>query len=253
MTVGQAGSPGAERPGPASSADPAPGAAGPDAGCPVERLDYLNGTAEAAFATDGQGRILGWNRAARDLFGHEADSVVGQRCFQVLEGKDLFGNRFCGPTCPVRQMIRRREPVHTFHAVFRTRRGAAVTARCEIVVGSLADGRCVVVHLLEPDEALAALPPPDRAAAGIVERGEAAARPLEHGHPEPAPEEGAALTHREIEVLRLLNSGAGISDIAAALGISAVTVRNHVQHVLQKLQVHNRLQAVAAARRDHIL
>jgi len=56
-----------------------------------------------------------------------------------------------------------------------------------------------------------------------------------------------ALTPREREILTLLTSGHSTRDIANLLSISLNTVRNHIQHILQKLQVHTRLEAVAIA------
>jgi DNA-binding CsgD family transcriptional regulator len=55
------------------------------------------------------------------------------------------------------------------------------------------------------------------------------------------------LTHREREVLHLLAAGQTTKDIAAALSISPITVRNHVTRVIEKLDVKTRLQAVVAA------
>jgi DNA-binding NarL/FixJ family response regulator len=54
-----------------------------------------------------------------------------------------------------------------------------------------------------------------------------------------------ALTLRERNVLALLSAGASTSAIAADLGVSASTVKTHVQSIFVKLQVHSRLQAVA--------
>jgi DNA-binding NarL/FixJ family response regulator len=56
------------------------------------------------------------------------------------------------------------------------------------------------------------------------------------------------LTEREHELLDLLARGAGNQRIAARLGISDKTVRNHVSNILTKLQVQDRAQAVARAR-----
>jgi RNA polymerase sigma factor (sigma-70 family) len=55
------------------------------------------------------------------------------------------------------------------------------------------------------------------------------------------------LTEREKEVLGHLVHGFGTLEIAETLSISRNTVRNHIQHILQKLQVHSRLEAVAYA------
>lgn len=55
------------------------------------------------------------------------------------------------------------------------------------------------------------------------------------------------LSARELEVLKHLVRGASNKEIAFALGISEVTVKLHVSHVLAKLRVSDRTQAVTAA------
>ncbi len=57
------------------------------------------------------------------------------------------------------------------------------------------------------------------------------------------------LTARELEVLRLLASGASSHAASDTLGISTATLRAHVQNVLRKLGAHSRLEAVAEAAR----
>jgi len=52
------------------------------------------------------------------------------------------------------------------------------------------------------------------------------------------------LTPREKEILDLLACGWSTSAIASRLYISQATVRNHVQHILAKLGVHGRLEAI---------
>ncbi|CAM4082986.1 response regulator transcription factor [Nocardia ninae] len=56
-----------------------------------------------------------------------------------------------------------------------------------------------------------------------------------------------SLTRREAEVLGLLAHGRSNAEIARQLSVSATTVRSHVHHVLQKLAVATRGQAVAVA------
>jgi DNA-binding NarL/FixJ family response regulator len=60
----------------------------------------------------------------------------------------------------------------------------------------------------------------------------------------------AGLTLREQEVLGLLADGLQQSEIATRLVITPRTVAKHVEHVLRKLGVHTRTQAVALALRD---
>jgi DNA-binding NarL/FixJ family response regulator len=57
----------------------------------------------------------------------------------------------------------------------------------------------------------------------------------------------AALTRREMEVLRLLAEGENTPTIAAALHISSLTVKTHIRSLLAKLDAHSQLQAVAKA------
>jgi len=61
------------------------------------------------------------------------------------------------------------------------------------------------------------------------------------------------LTAREFEVLRLLADGLSQADIAARLFISSKTVATHIEHILDKLEVRSRAQAVAFAYREGLL
>lgn len=58
----------------------------------------------------------------------------------------------------------------------------------------------------------------------------------------PSNDEGPTLTTRETEVLRRVAKGMAYREIAEELVVSHRTVQNHVQNVLRKLQLHNRVE-----------
>jgi DNA-binding NarL/FixJ family response regulator len=72
---------------------------------------------------------------------------------------------------------------------------------------------------------------------------------------EEAPQELPAprLTDREIQVLRLVARGMNNRDIAKELFISENTVKNHVRNILEKLQIHSRMEAVMVAVREKLI
>jgi len=78
--------------------------------------------------------------------------------------------------------------------------------------------------------------------AAMVKRGDSA-------QPVPNPR----LTAREMEVLRLVARGLNNRDIARELFISENTVKNHVRNILEKLQLHSRMEAVVYAVRKKLL
>ena len=61
------------------------------------------------------------------------------------------------------------------------------------------------------------------------------------------------LTQRELEVLKLLATGADNEAIGRALVISPQTARTHIQNILGKLGAHSRLEAVAFVRGSGLL
>lgn len=75
-------------------------------------------------------------------------------------------------------------------------------------------------------------------------------------NPPPPPNESDishyGLTHREIDVLRLIATGSTNKEIAEKLVISENTVKNHVSNILNRLKARDRVQLVIFARDHHI-
>jgi len=95
--------------------------------------------------------------------------------------------------------------------------------------------------LVGADEYLAKPVPPDLLLTRL--------RRLLARHAERPPFDELALTPREREVLALLAEGQTQAEIAAGLVVSERTVGKHIEHILGKLGVHSRAQAVAEAYR----
>ena len=60
------------------------------------------------------------------------------------------------------------------------------------------------------------------------------------------------LTERELDVLRLVARGLSNRDVAKRLYISENTVKNHIRNILEKLQLHSRMEAVVYAVREKL-
>jgi two-component system, NarL family, nitrate/nitrite response regulator NarL len=63
----------------------------------------------------------------------------------------------------------------------------------------------------------------------------------------------AEFTPRELDILHLLAEGLDTTAMSKSLGIAPHTVEWHVRHVIEKLQVHSKLQAVIAAARKGLI
>jgi DNA-binding NarL/FixJ family response regulator len=61
------------------------------------------------------------------------------------------------------------------------------------------------------------------------------------------------LTGRELEVLRMLSTGANTAEMARSLGITTKTLRNHISNTYHKLGIYDRAQAVILAVREGLV
>ena len=73
----------------------------------------------------------------------------------------------------------------------------------------------------------------------------------------PAPIESAllvdAISERELQVLRLLNSDLSTTEIAKELVVAVSTIRSHVKNIYSKLDVHSRLEAIERAKELNLI
>ncbi|MGE5412826.1 MAG: LuxR C-terminal-related transcriptional regulator [Syntrophomonadaceae bacterium] len=209
---------------------------------PVEVLEKIAKSGEAVFALDGNDLIIIWNKACERLLGRPAYQVLGRRCYDIMCGRDVYGNRYCGASCPVTYQARKHpeDELHSFLIDYPMPGGG--TRRLCATPFAISGGHpslATIVHVLRDPEAQAS--PLENELAEAVEEG-----------PAPKPGRGpagtlASLTGREQEILRKMAQGLTTDGIAEGLFISPVTVRNHIAKILSKLDVHTKLAAVAFA------
>jgi PAS domain S-box-containing protein len=207
----------------------------------VRPLD-LNGTlaraSAAVFAVDGSGRITLWNRAAERLLGHSSREAIGRPSCAIIRSDSDGAPTLCYRGCHA-GLVSVDGQMKNVDVRTRTRAGRLIDVNVStLVIAGPKDRGPTVMHLLRE----ATTP---KYTAGVNGNG--------NGLVASERSDAAALTRREIDVLRLMGAGMNTRAIAGTLSLSAATVRNHVQSILGKLGVHSRLGAVAVAHRRALL
>jgi DNA-binding CsgD family transcriptional regulator len=176
---------------------------------------------DAVLAFDEDLRIVGWNEAAERLTGVRRTDAIGRQCWDVLRAMDEDGNPVCLAGCSLARVAFSGQPPPARSVLVPTRSGRKRLTMATVLLGGV---------------------PAPRAAHLLCLREPASRVTLE-----------AALTGRQLEVLRLLDDGLSTSRIATALGIAEATVRNHVRGIFAALAAHSRVEALAAARRRGLI
>jgi PAS domain S-box-containing protein len=194
-------------------------------------------------AIDTGGAIMGWNNAAEGLFGYGAQDVLGRPCNEVMNFEDRCGNMVCDAECALHGAPRDSGSwvVPTRDVLARTDSGQRLWLSLTTVLVPRSKGeRCSRIHLMRETGVTPELEMAILERLTQPKRGEVDASVIDQ------------LTLREREVLRKLADGLGTQEIADQLFVSSTTARNHVQHILNKLGVHSRLEAVALALHNHL-
>jgi PAS domain S-box-containing protein len=210
-----------------------------------ELREVVDSTADAAFAVDGAGLIVVWNASAEAMFGVPANAAVGKLCGLIVQGTDECGP-VCSSHCIVRHAALSNHPVSNFDVQVQTPQGKQwcniSILRAEIANStspySLHIIRGIDLHkrmeLVVRDFIINEANLPAEDVKALISTTRSSAREVE-------------LTARELEVLKLLAKGRATEAIAKQLHISRTTVNNHVQHILNKLNAHTRLEAIRRA------
>ena len=212
--------------------------------------DLFSRSTDGVFAVDVEERVVFWNEACEHLLGIPAPEALGRACHDVVHACDLSGQPFCKPGCHMARLAKGGCATQPFPLRFDNGRGKSQKLSVRTVLApSQQPDLWTVVHLLyrgdnadlcEPLQQSSRQPPRMREGRRLGNK----TLPLSPLDP---------LTVRERGILRLLAEGHKSSVISRQLCISAVTVRNHIQHLNEKLGVHSQLEAVAYAYRHNLI
>jgi PAS domain S-box-containing protein len=211
---------------------------------------YAERAIAPAIALDLRGRILTINQRASELLGYRARAVAGSSFDELLQPRDVFGNRLSSAHASFIEMALRGEAAQHFDVELRKASSEAVRVAVSIVILCGPESEpSGIVYLLSPlqrrrraDEAIERV---------LQERGPYATlgQDRDAGKGPRAPR----LTARQIEVLHLLAQGKSRDEISKALNISIHTARSHIQNIYSTLSVHNGPEAILVAVRTRIL
>jgi PAS domain S-box-containing protein len=215
----------------------------------TEALDKIARSGEAVFAIDSADKIVLWNKKCEELLGRSARSVLGKKCYDVIGGRDASGNVYCYRNCPVAFQSREKpkDPVKRFPLSVEVGKSGRQWFEVSLfAIPSYHPALSTVVHVVRPE---------NKRPSGLERRLVTDAAPVAEPLWPMTTREGQPvdLTTREKEILRCLSQGLSTSAIAKKFFISPVTVRNHIQNLLHKLDVHTKLAAVVFAYRHNLI
>ncbi len=190
-------------------------------------LDRLQDAPYGAYAIDFSQTIIFWNAEAKRILGHDAHSVIGQKCYEVVQSLPMGGDKpICMENCPAIIAANRGRipPVSHVRMLCSSGERRQVTV-IPLIVHDQAD-EVVLIHMFHetPADETAAFDP-----------------------------DVPSLTPRELEVLSLLALGFSTGEVAEQLFISVHTVRTHVRNASEKLHANSMMAAVLAAHRQHLI
>lgn len=196
----------------------------------------------AVYAVDLEQRVTHWTRSATELLG-DPDQMLGRPCYAVTALLDPRNAARCRPNCAVINAARRRRAHPDFEVYIPACSGSS-RARVSVMLAPGEAGEDpLVLHVVQPLRSPCEHDGPGELRAMLTEA-------VSHvdGLEPVLPEDGAVtLTNRQRDILARLAAGEAPREIAQVLGLSAVTVRNHIQAAMERLGARNRLEAVLTA------
>ena len=213
-------------------------------------LDVLSQSDAPAVATDVTGHVVFWNQAAERLSAAAEGEVMGRRCYDI-EAAATFRKSLLPRELSVVSMGRKGERCRPSNGARPPRRSGA--AGC-----TSPSSRCRATRPEPTPSSIScsqstARPPRERA---LERLGADRTKPRVAGIRASPPPSGSTPRARAApDGAREGDPGLGRPGLPeqgdrAELGISLATVRNHVHNILEKLEVHSKLEAVSLAFRQ---
>jgi PAS domain S-box-containing protein len=211
-------------------------------------FELVHSTADAAFAITNDGIIRCWNSAAEKLFGVGASSALESMCSKTVCGRQDLNTPGCDSECGVLQRARQGQPTAAFDLQVKTSSGPR-WANVSVMVAPVRAGKLLIVlardvhYRKQIEEITRGFLRQFSAVSGIKIEELLASTAVPH----------LDLTVQETAVLRSLVEGKSTKAISEALHVSPATIRNHIEHILQKLHTHSRIEAVLLAIREKLV
>jgi DNA-binding CsgD family transcriptional regulator len=213
--------------------------------------DLMARAVEGVFAIDGEQRVIFWNQACEKLTGIPAASALGDNCHDVLKGRDTHGRPLCKSNCPLCELSKGGPPPAQLPMRITHVDGNSLQLNVgTMLIPSSRQNQWNVVHVMRRGRECGAV----EEQRGRVDKtvGFEVGKSAMH-QAMPSQIAASLLTSREREILRLLADGEGVMPMSDQLHISVTTVRNHIQRLMAKLDVHSRVEAVAYAHRHRLI
>jgi DNA-binding CsgD family transcriptional regulator len=180
-------------------------------------------------------KIVYLNPRAEEVLGRSLGKCVGQPCYKVIRGKTPEGKPFCTDACPALEQLHFHKEIEPFRIRVGTGRRARSMQIVMIVAQPPDFSGPSLVHCIIDDEKEQRFKNYLTKVVARTPKARLKQRTLGHFQ----------LTLREREILAMLVDDKSLYEIADKLHLSYTTVRNHVQHILNKLGVHSIMEAVA--------
>lgn len=209
--------------------------------------DLMSRSLDGVFVLNASQTVTFWNQACESMTGIPAIKAVGRCCHEVMKGHDLAGKPLCKCDCPLSSLSSGGPSPEVLPMRIERTDGQRIHLKVStMLIPSDEKGQWSVVHVMHHGS--------DRQPAPLfqdaVDASTTASVAGRCRHQ--APTGACLLTGREREVLRLLAHGIKTEVISERLHLSVCTVRNHIQRLMAKLDVHSRVEAAAYAHRHQL-